>query len=211
MNNQTYSIDSIIYPRTFLRFSRCVHADIDNLLREIREHVNKGLHLGCGSSMLSGLINCDLFNPNADLQIDSTNLSIFEDNTIDLIEAHHMIEHLSFSDTGKALIECHRVLRPGGLLVITCPDLTRICLRWIMLTILYPFFPLPDKLDYIVKMLVGSQEHDGMFHKNSFDVRRLSRLLTEHGFKTEFSFTPYPHRPTPSLLIISRKYQNAQS
>jgi len=64
-------------------------------------------------------------------------------------------------------------------------------------------FQSPDRGDPI-------QEHDGMFHKNSFDVRRLSRLLTEHSFKTDFSFAPYPHRPTPSLLIIARKYQNVQ-
>ncbi|MDD5169200.1 MAG: methyltransferase domain-containing protein [Syntrophales bacterium] len=205
MNNRTDFIEHIAYPRKFLRFSRYVHADIDKLLIEIRAHAGKGLHLGCGNSLLPGIINCDLYNPNADLQVDSTDLSMFADNTIDLIESHHMIEHLSFSDTAKAMTEWNRVLRPGGLLIITCPDLTRICRKWIMFTILYPFFPLPEKLDYIVKMMVGSQEHDGMFHKNSFDERRLSRLLADHGFKKDFSLAPYPYRPTPSLLMIARK------
>ena len=205
MKDEIDYIDRITYPRTALRLSRYVQADLDRLLAELRKHINKGLHLGSGDSMLSGLINCDLFNPRADLKVDSTHLSIFDDNSIELIESHHMIEHLSLADTERALAEWHRVLRLRGLLVITCPDLSRICLRWIKYSTLYPLFPRPETLDYIVKMLVGSQEHAGMFHKNAFDARRMSRLLSEHGFKVEFTFAPYPRRATPSLLVIARK------
>ena len=205
MNDATDYIDQIRYPRTTLRLNRYVNADIDKLLLELRKNISKGLHLGCGSSKLPGLINCDLFNPDADFKVDCTNLSIFEDNSIDLIESHHMIEHFSFADTERALAEWHRVLRPRGLLVITCPDISRICQRWLKYSTFYLLFPRPEKLDYMVKMLVGSQEHDGMFHKNAFDARRMSRLLSKHSFKAEFTYTPYPRRTTPSLLVIARK------
>jgi hypothetical protein len=54
-------------------------------------------------------------------------------------------------------------------------------------------------------MLVGSQEHEGMFHKNAFDKRSMSRILDKHGFKVEFTYHPFPIRPTPSRLVIARK------
>jgi predicted SAM-dependent methyltransferase len=205
MNDTTDYFDHIKYPRTALRLNRYVNADIDKLLLELRKNISKGLHLGCGSSKLPGLINCDLFNPDADSKVDCTNLSIFEDKSIDLIESHHMIEHFSFGETERALTEWHRVLRPRGLLVITCPDISRICRRWLKYSTLYQLFPRPEKMDYMIKMLFGSQEHDGMFHKNAFDARRMSRLLSKHGFKVEFTYTPYPRRTTPSLLVIARK------
>jgi predicted SAM-dependent methyltransferase len=192
------------YPRTAFRFRRSVSREIDRLLASLRQRSRKGLHLGAGSSRIPGLINCDLFDPGADLKADATDLSMFSDNSIDLIESHHMIEHLSFADTEKALAEWHRVLGPGGVLVITCPDLSRVARRWVLHSFFQPLFPRPERMDYMVKMLVGSQEHDGMFHKNAFDARRMSRLLSRHGFLVEFAYTPYPRRPTPSLLVIAR-------
>jgi predicted SAM-dependent methyltransferase len=116
-----------------------------------------------------------------------------------------MIEHLSFVDTEKALKEWHRVLRPRGMLVITCPDISRVCVKWLKYSMLNRIFPCPKKMDYLAKMFVGSQQHDGMFHKNVFDSVRLSRVLAEHGFTVEFSFAPFPQRPTPSMLVIARK------
>ena len=146
-----------------------------------------------------------MFNPEADLKVDSTNLSIFNDGSIDLIESHHMIEHLSFEETERALAEWYRVLRLKGLLVLTCPDILKVCQKWLKYSYLYPLYPQPEKLDYLAKMLVGSQEHKGMFHKNAFDSRRMSRFLSKHGFNVEFTFSPYPQRTTPSLLVIARK------
>jgi len=187
------------------RTAKRIAKDIDALLLTLRKKAIKGLHLGAGSSKIPGLINCDLYNPDADVKADATNLEMFDDGTIDLIESHHMIEHLSFADTELALTEWHRVLREGGLLVLTFPDITSISVKWIKYSLVYPLLPRPDKLDYIVKMLVGSQDHEGMFHKNAFDIRRMSRLLSKHGFDVEFTYCRYPRRPTPTRLVIARK------
>jgi predicted SAM-dependent methyltransferase len=130
---------------------------------------------------------------------------MFEDDSIDVIEAHHMIEHLSFADTEKALQEWYRVLRPKGILVITCPNLTRLCVKWLKYSMLNHIIPCPKKIDYLVKMFVGQQKNEGLFHKNVFDSVRLSNVLSRHGFVVEFRFTPFPQRPTPSMLIIARK------
>ena len=205
MSGATEYLENIKYPRIRFRLCRNVNADIDRLLAELRKHVSKGLHLGSGSTKLEGLINCDLFNPEADLKADAKDLSMFEDGSVDLIESHHMIEHLSFADTESALEEWQRVLRRRGLLVISCPDISRIFLKWLRYSAIYPLFPRQEKLDYIIKMLVGPQQHEGQFHRNAFDFRRMSQLLARHGFTAEFSFSPYSERPTPSLLVIARK------
>ena len=205
MQNMKDIVDNPNYPSTLFKSSEAVNRSLDNLLAMIRGNANKGLHIGAGGNNIPGLINCDLYNPEADVKADATNLGMFEDGSIDLIETHHMIEHLSFSDSDKALKEWRRVLKDRGLLVITCPDITRVLFRWFKYTIFYPVLPRPERLEYIVKMIVGSQENDGMFHRNVFDARRMGRILTEHGFNIEFSYAPYPLRPTPSFLTIARK------
>jgi len=205
MNNPIDHLDRIKYPRTIWRLRKQITADINKLLVDIRQHVNKGIHLGAGSSKIPGLINCDLYNPEADIKADATNLSMFDDGTIDLIESHHMIEHLSFQDTDCTLKEWNRALCKRGLIILTFPDISVISFKYVKYSLLYPMFPQPEKLDYIVKMLVGSQEHAGMFHKNAFDIRRMSRILSKHGFDVEFTYQPFPKRTTPSRLVIARK------
>jgi predicted SAM-dependent methyltransferase len=199
------TLDVITYPHTAFRTRRQNHAKIREFLAYHRKRVNTGLHLGAGSVRIPGLINCDLLSPDADLNVDSTKLSMFENNSVDWIESHHMIEHLSFNETEKALSEWNRLLRDGGLLVLTYPDIFKISAAWIKHSILNKIIPQSEKLDYIVEMLVGSQEHEGMFHKNVFDKRRMSRLLEKKGFVVEFSYSPYPLRTTPSSLSIARK------
>jgi predicted SAM-dependent methyltransferase len=203
--NQNKPSEQTRYPSKTLRLPKRIIADIDALLISLRKKANKGLHLGAGSSKIPDLINCDLYNSDADVKADATNLEMFDDNSIDYIESHHMIEHLSFADTALALTEWHRVLRKRGLLVLTFPDITSISAEWIKYSLIYPLLQRPNHLDYIVKMLVGSQEHDGMFHKNAFDIRRMSRILLKHGFNIEFTYCRYPRRHTPSRLVIARK------
>ncbi|MEJ2685100.1 MAG: methyltransferase domain-containing protein [Candidatus Sulfobium sp.] len=193
------------YPRTRLRLRRRVIADIDGFLADLRKDAGKGLHLGTGGSKLPGLINCDLYNPESDLKADATDLAMFDDGSIDLTESHHMIEHLLFRDTERALTEWYRVLRIGGLVIPTFPDISAISLKWMKYSLMFPLFPRPEKLEYMVKMFVGSQEHEGMYHKNAFDIRRMSRILSRYRFRVEFTYCPYPRRPTPSRLVIARK------
>ena len=205
MNTRIDHLGKIRYPRTRLRWSRQVVADIDKLLEDIRKWAKRGLHLGAGSSKLPGLINCDLYNPEADLKADAVNLPMFEDGSIDVIESHHMIEHLSFKDTDSALTEWNRVLRDRGLVVLTFPDITAVAVKWIRHSLAYPILRRPDETDYIVHMFVGSQENEGMFHRNAYDSRRMSRTLSRYGFRVEFTYYRYPIKPTPSRLVIARK------
>ena len=47
----------------------------------------------------------------------------FADDTFDVVYHSHFLEHLERASTLEFLTECHRVLRPGGMLRVVVPDL----------------------------------------------------------------------------------------
>lgn len=200
-------IPGFLVPRTVFRRRGHVQQDISNSLKELHKSVDVGLHLGAGSSKIEGLLNCDQFDPNADEKIDAVSLRGFENDSVDLIEHHHMLEHLSFEQCEKALTEWFRVLKSGGYLVITFPDITRVCFHYLKLRAIDLLWDRSEELDYAIKMLVGSQEHEGMFHKNHFDRKRIKRILPAYGLEIVFIY-PYPNRPTPSTIVVARKNGN---
>jgi predicted SAM-dependent methyltransferase len=121
-----------------------------------------------------------------------------------------MFEHLSFVDTDRALKEWWRVLKYDGLLVMTFPDILAVCRRYFFDSMINKVFDREEKLDYEIKMIVGSQENEGMFHRNHYDRRRIRRMLPNYGFHIEF-FYNFPKRTTPSLLTIARKVKASDS
>lgn len=56
-----------------------------------------------------------------------TDLSAIPDSSMDGIYSSHNIEHLYAHEVEIALQEFVRVLKPDGFLVVTCPDLQRVC------------------------------------------------------------------------------------
>jgi predicted SAM-dependent methyltransferase len=47
----------------------------------------------------------------------------FEDSSVEVIFSSHFIEHLTFEEGLNFIKECHRVLKPNGILRIVCPDI----------------------------------------------------------------------------------------
>lgn len=56
-------------------------------------------------------------------QGDFTDLSKWEDNSVDRVNICHALEHVGYHDAQKALREIYRVLKPGGDVEIEVPDL----------------------------------------------------------------------------------------
>ncbi|MBW7901824.1 MAG: methyltransferase domain-containing protein [Rhodocyclaceae bacterium] len=56
-----------------------------------------------------------------------TDMSAVANASVDAIFSSHNIEHLYPHEVPLALKEFLRVLRPGGFLVVTCPDLQSVC------------------------------------------------------------------------------------
>lgn len=46
----------------------------------------------------------------------------FADNELDGLMAAHVLEHFSLHDSVKVLRECHRILKPGGVMMVSVPD-----------------------------------------------------------------------------------------
>jgi SAM-dependent methyltransferase len=82
------------------------------------------INLGCGTHYRKGWLNFDLYPASADVRqaniIDGVPLA---DGTADFVYHSHVLEHLSREDARRFLHECHRILKPGGILRIVVPDL----------------------------------------------------------------------------------------
>ncbi len=83
------------------------------------------INLGCGRFPKEGFVNVDwAATPGVDVVHDLTRLPLpFEDGCAELIELDHVLEHLS--DVFGTMRELHRVLRPGGEVVIRVPHFSR--------------------------------------------------------------------------------------
>jgi predicted SAM-dependent methyltransferase len=191
-------------PYTALLPRRAATRSLKKALKALRKDAELGLHLGAGGRRIEHMVNCDLFDRAADRKVDAGRLSAFEDASVDIIEHHHMIEHLSFADLPPAMAEWVRVLKPGGHLVISCPDILRVCARYMWLRLKSAVSDQSAELDYAIAMFVGSQEHDGMFHKNQFDAPRLEALMQEYGLHIRY-LGKYGTRKTPTILVVAQK------
>ena len=92
----------------------------------------KGLHanVGCGSYEIDGFISVDYYSKSyytnkkfERVHYDMRNDTLpFEDNSLDTIYCSHVIEHVETEHVKKFFSESLRVLKPGGVLRIVCPD-----------------------------------------------------------------------------------------
>lgn len=81
------------------------------------------LNLGCGPHAMPGWINVDAENHPGITNHDLRYPLPFEDGSAEVIYSEHFIEHLTREEGSFFLMECFRVLRPGGWLRISTPDL----------------------------------------------------------------------------------------
>jgi SAM-dependent methyltransferase len=87
-------------------------------------HIKK-LNLGAGEHKKDGYINVDWQDSTKpDVKHDLNVYPYpFEDNAFDLIEASHVLEHLD--KPFETMRELHRILRPGGSLIVKVPHFSR--------------------------------------------------------------------------------------
>lgn len=91
----------------------------------------KKLNLGCGDKILPGYINVDVAGSRQgrkpDVLCDLRRLKPFADNEIDEILSVHVVEHFWRWEVVDVVKEWVRVLKPGGMMVIECPNLLTAC------------------------------------------------------------------------------------
>lgn len=82
------------------------------------------LHVGSGQNIMNNWLNCDIGPLSKDVIFtDVSKRFPFDDNFFDYIYSEHMIEHITFEEGLFMLKECFRILKPGGRIRITTPDL----------------------------------------------------------------------------------------
>jgi SAM-dependent methyltransferase len=89
------------------------------------------LNLGCGDKILAGYVNVDVAasrgGKSPDVLCDLRDLDVFPSNHADEILSVHVIEHFWRWEVEDVLREWLRVLKPGGELVLECPNLQAAC------------------------------------------------------------------------------------
>jgi predicted SAM-dependent methyltransferase len=80
------------------------------------------LNFGCGSIQPAGWHNLDRDDFGQE-HVGSTEL--FEDDTFDVIVAHCSLQLTEYDDVPKLLAELRRVLKTGGVLRVSLPDIAR--------------------------------------------------------------------------------------
>ena len=135
-----------------------------------------------------GWINCDI---RADIKpVVEAKGHIFEycdvtkplrwgDNTVDVIVAHHLIEHLDRREGDLMLRECLRVLKPGGVIRLGTPDLE-------MFIRMLPQFKVAYQKEYEVQH--SEDDADAFFrlafmgHKTIYTYESLRKKMDTIGF-----------------------------
>lgn len=90
--------------------------------RWLRTQEVKIVNLGGGSNCMAECLTVDT-DPRADAYVDITAPLPFPDSSIDGIFCEEAIEHVDKESAFTLLAECFRVLKPGGVIRVTTPDL----------------------------------------------------------------------------------------
>src|SRR5437868_4053917 len=81
------------------------------------------IQLGAGLNNLTGWFNTDYFPRNNVLFVDVTKPFPIPSNSFQFIFSEHHIEHISYKYAVEMLREAFRIMKPGGHIRISTPDL----------------------------------------------------------------------------------------
>ena len=171
-------------------------------LEEIREEAKYSVNLGCGKLTFDDSINCDMHEDKIDVRLDARVIP-FADDSIDMIEAHQLLEHFGHQETENILGEWRRCLKDQGLLIISVPDCESVCA--LALSHRTKAIPARAKWRALSMFFYGTQEGAGQYHKAGFVPEQLKEILIDEGFTIKDIWRGFPPRPTPSFCIIANK------
>jgi SAM-dependent methyltransferase len=140
--------------------------------------VLKGCNVGSGQrpfSNVEGVIDwCNVDKvahegmPAPDLICDGARLP-FADESGDYFVLHHTAEHFGCGEAGGLIKEAHRVLRKGGSLIVTVPDLRELAMGWLTERI--------STQIYVTNLYGAYLGHEEDRHKWGFDRDSLKEFL----------------------------------
>lgn len=135
------------------------------------ETTNRALNIGAGRKPFKDWINLDIGpGPNVDVIADWLWLP-FADESMDIINASQVFEHIDIVHRGQALKEAWRVLRYGGQLHIDVPDLPSACRNL-----------LDGKVAQAFGGIYGGSYLKGGAHLWGYSRRALNQIVWDAGF-----------------------------
>ncbi len=131
------------------------------------------LNLGCGVFYKPGYVNIDLSEKDVADEVQNVAELKYESNTVDVIEASHIIEHFDIIHLPYILAEWFRVLKPNGVLCIETPNL---------LKSIFNFKPRNFESKKLTYQFLFGIDYEGNAHKMGFTSRFLKKYLLSTGF-----------------------------
>jgi predicted SAM-dependent methyltransferase len=156
--------------------------------------VIRRLHWGCGPITPYGWVNSDI-HPHVGVEVvaDIRAGLPLADDSFDYIVSIHTLPEIPINDLAPALAELRRVLRPGGVLRLSLPDLDKAIRAYLDQDVDY--FLIPDD---VVKSLSGKMIVQLLWYGRSrtmFTVDFTTELLARGNFR---SIQACPFRQTSS-------------
>ena len=146
------------------------------------------LHIGGKQAHPDWKILDVLERPEVDYVGNAADLSQFADNSIDRIYSSHVLEHFFYGLNQELILvlkEWYRVLKPGGELMISVPDLKTLC--WLYLN---PNM-LPLERHHLMRIIFGGQTNEYDVHKVGFDFETLGLYIQETGFSDYWAVSEF--------------------
>lgn len=133
------------------------------------------LHVGCGDDYRDGYVNLDVRSGVGEVRADMRHLP-YRDGVIEEIMALDCLEHVH--DPEAALAEWHRVLQPGGILIVRVPNLHALASQ-----IMYWGDKPGGQLDCLIRNIYGGRKWPGVDeHHWGWTPASLKDTLTEAGY-----------------------------
>ncbi len=92
------------------------------------------LNVGCGLTFHADWVNLDVAPADASIMRWDVKRGLpFGDEAFDAVYCSHLLEHLARGDARRLMVDCHRVLKPGGIARFVVPDLEAIAREYLRL------------------------------------------------------------------------------
>jgi len=158
------------------------------------------LHVGCGSATIAKMpsgfqdgwreIRFDI-NPavKPDIIGTITDMKAVRNDSVDAVYSSHNIEHVYAHEVRQVLMEFRRVLKPGGFLVVTCPDLESVAAHVAAGKLADPLYHSPAGPISPLDILYGhgaaiARGETYMAHRTGFTAKLLNQHAGSAGFAT---------------------------
>jgi len=141
------------------------------------------IHIGCGEFNDPRFINIDARPmPHVHYISHELELNQFAHETVDLIYACHVLEHVPFKRLLPILMNWFDRLKPGGILRLSLPDFDRI---------IEIYTEQGKDIEVIQMPLMGGQEYKYNCHYSVFNSEYVYKLMQQCGFREIREWDPF--------------------